>query len=224
LKQQFALGAALLLLALGTGQAGAQAIYVGPPVGALPVPTDEAAPADAPVPAYEVVTIVRSTGLTPLGAPVRRGATYVLLAANRRHEVVRVTVNAWSGDIIRIAAAGYDARPSAAAGPVRPGLPPMARARDLNGRLPPVPPRNVPNVRSASAPVASLEPAGPPLPRPRPSIASNEGGQAEGPSAVPAPLTTGSIEAPVQIAPVPAAAAPQPSKPDLHLAPVVPLD
>jgi hypothetical protein len=218
------LSATLLLLGLGAGQADAQAIYLAPRVYAPPAPIYRAVPAGTPVPAYEVMTIVRSAGLAPLGAPVRRGAVYVLVAANRRHDVVRVIVDAWSGDILRIAPAGYAAQeaiPPGASGPPVPEPAPRAHA-DLDGMPPPVPPRRVPEARIA-APAAGLETPVPPLPRPRPRVASSEPGPAVAAAPEPAPRITGSIEAPVQMDPAAGSAAPA-RKPDLQLAPVVPLD
>lgn len=229
MKKQLMLGAAFLLLGLDAGQADAQVIYA-PRVYAPPAPVYRAVPAETLLPANEVITIVRAAGFTPLGSPVRRGAIYVLLAANRRHDVVRLVVDAWSGDILRVASAGYAAQepiPPGATGPLPPEPPLSARARaDLDGMAPPVPPRRVPESRIAPALDAGLEPSALPLPRPRPHVASSETTPAVAVVPDSGPRTTGSIEAPVQLDAAPAgptAAAPA-RKPDLQLAPVVPLD
>lgn len=239
MKQQFSLCAALMLMGVGAGPADAQAIYATPRVYSPPMAAYPALPAEGSVPAREVISIVRSVGLWPLSAPVRRGPVYVLVAANRGNEVVRVSVDASTGDIIRIAGAAYDpqlssVRPGAAVG-VDPGARvsapgPLARGAraDVDGGLPPVPPRTVPASRTASAPAIAPEPSAP-LPRPRPQIAASETATAPA-AATPGPRTTGSIEAPVPLAPATepappvAAAPPAAGKPELQFAPVVPLD
>jgi hypothetical protein len=53
-------------------------------------------------PPYEVLTIVRSTGLEPLSRPVRHGPDYVLHAVDRRDREVRVIVDARSGRIVSV--------------------------------------------------------------------------------------------------------------------------
>ena len=58
--------------------------------------------ADA-LPAYEVVTTVRSMGLNPISEPVRRGPYYVLQAYDARGREVRVVADARFGDILSIA-------------------------------------------------------------------------------------------------------------------------
>lgn len=54
------------------------------------------------VPPYEVLTIVRSAGLDPLGQPFRRGPNYVLRAIGSDDQEVRVIVSARTGDILRV--------------------------------------------------------------------------------------------------------------------------
>jgi hypothetical protein len=231
LKRRLALTGAILLL--GLGWADAQVIY-GPRVYLPPGSVVGTAPGEGPVPAYQVMTIVRAAGLTPLGPPVRRGRVYVLVAADRRHDgIMRVVVDAWSGDILRVVAAEYPAqdpslRPPRAVGGLAPGLPPGTRAELDAGPLPP-PPRGLPQTRIESVPSSGLEAAVPPLPRPRPHVAAVEtipaaGAPAVAASPAPAPRTTGSIEAPVPLAPAAAASPPPASKPELTFAPVVPLD
>ncbi len=75
--------AALAVLAL-TGPAAAQ----GYEPGALPP--------------YEILTMLRSTGLDPIGQPVRRGANYVLRAIDDADREVRVVVSARSGGIVSV--------------------------------------------------------------------------------------------------------------------------
>ncbi len=54
------------------------------------------------LPPYEIVTILRSTGMTPLGQPMRRGPTYVLRAVDEDGEEVRVVVDARHGEIVSV--------------------------------------------------------------------------------------------------------------------------
>jgi hypothetical protein len=54
------------------------------------------------LPPYEVVTIIRSAGLDPLGPPVRRGPRYVLRAVSGDDREVRVVVDARSGGILSV--------------------------------------------------------------------------------------------------------------------------
>src|ERR1700680_2654391 len=70
--------------------AGAQTIYAGPGF------------ADPVLPPYEIITIVRSTGLAPLTRPMRRGPYYVLVAVDRVGRQMRVVVDAQLGDIVNL--------------------------------------------------------------------------------------------------------------------------
>lgn len=54
------------------------------------------------LPPYEILTIVRSTGLDPLGQPFRRGPNYVLRAIDDGDREVRVLVSARTGDIVSV--------------------------------------------------------------------------------------------------------------------------
>jgi len=192
LKKQLAICAGLWLLGLGmAGTAGAQTGYAGPGYAGPGLP-------DPALPPYEIMSIVRSTGLAPLTRPMRRGPYYVLVAVDRVGRQMRVVVDARLGDIVNlrpaVAAASYGPEP----GPPG-GLPAVARPADMPGAPaaygsrpgadnapPPVPPRSIPNVRAVIAPgavspplphLAVAEPAlppPPPLPRPRPKLALNE--------------------------------------------------
>jgi hypothetical protein len=150
LKKPLAICAGLLLLGLGTaGMVEAQTIYAGP---GFPDPA---------LPPYEIMSIVRSTGLAPLTRPMRRGPYYVLVAVDRVGRQMRVVVDAQLGDIVNL-------RPALAAdsyGPevVRPNgfpgvaaAPPDAAGASVYGShpsgdmaLPPTPPRPIPNARAA---------------------------------------------------------------------------
>jgi hypothetical protein len=104
LKKQLAIWVGLCLLGLGAaGTAGAQTIYASP---GLPDPA---------LPPYEIMSIVRSTGLAPVTRPVRRGPYYVLVAVDRVGREMRVVVDAQLGDIVNL-------RPALAAGAYGPEL------------------------------------------------------------------------------------------------------
>jgi hypothetical protein len=182
LKKQLAICAGLLLLGFGmAGTAAAQTVYAGSGF------------ADPALPPYEIMSIVRSTGLAPLTRPMRRGPYYVLVAVDRVGRQMRVVVDAQLGDIVNL-------RPALAADSYGPemgrpgGLPAVAAAPPDTATaygshpsgdtaFPPTPPRSIPNVRAAvNAPnpaspptrLAVAEPAlppPPPLPRPRPKLA-----------------------------------------------------
>ena len=66
------------------------------------------------LPPHEILTILRSTGLDPLGQPVRRGPHYVLRAIDDTDREVSVVVSARSGDIA-VGDAGSDRVADAAA-------------------------------------------------------------------------------------------------------------
>ncbi len=223
---------------------------------------------EAGLPPYQVMTIVRTTGLTPVSRPIRRGPNYVVIATDRSGGHVRVVVDAYYGEIRRInplmrpypnawaAAPPYNRPPGLIPIP-GPGYVPEARNHPLppdndpgygprvggyESTLPPsaphagldsssglVPPRTIPNMRMANAPSA-LTPAPrtarTPLPRPRPSVASNDA-TASGPAAPspqsPAIIMTPSPTAAVQ-PPAKTPATTSAAKPDPNLVPVAPLE
>lgn len=103
------------------------------------------APANAQVlaadvlPPYEVSTIVRSMGLTPLDRPYWRNGRYVLTATDRSGRQVRVVVDSYSGQVIRVRPmdVGYYEGPRGDG--VRPD------PYDPRYAAPPPPPRAIPN-------------------------------------------------------------------------------
>jgi hypothetical protein len=150
--------------------ANAQAVYVGPRAYE---------PILRP---YEVMSIVRSAGLNPLTRPLRRGATYVVVAADRTGGRMRVVVDAFRGNIlaahstmVMTPALGHPAPLSAL--PRHDAVP--GAGTTAGGPLLPPP---APNARPASPhpAIASVQPTGPgrakplPLPRPRPGLAAND--------------------------------------------------
>jgi hypothetical protein len=148
---------------------------------------------------FEVVALVRSTGLEPLSRPVRQGPTYVLHAVNPAGREVRVVVDARQGHIVRVIplaparnVAALEApplpppyaRPPAGIAAVPDGYGPNSRttglATDVDGPSPygtgaeddvlPAAPG-----RPASASPSTPKRVGPPpLPRPRPKLAAAE--------------------------------------------------
>jgi len=137
------------------------------------------------LPPYEIITIVRSTGLEPLSRPLRQGPTYVLRALDPAGQEMRVIADARSGRLVKIVPVAGNRY----VGPMTP--PPYGAAVSR------VPDGNGPNSRVAGlpdAPVAAPPPppaqAGPPLPRPRPKLAASE----QPPVSAPATAATPSAE------------------------------
>ena len=91
------------------------------------------------LPPYEVATIVRSMGLAPLERPRWREGRYVLTASDRSGREVRVVVDAYSGQVIRVRPldVGYYDGPRGFG--VRPD------PYDPRYAAPPPPPRAIPN-------------------------------------------------------------------------------
>jgi hypothetical protein len=181
LKKQLAIWAGLALLGFGTvATAGAQTIYSGPGYAGPGL-------SDPVLPPYEIMSIVRSTGLAPLTRPMRRGPYYVLVAVDRVGRQMRVVVDAQLGDIVNLRPAlaagsfgpelgrpvgppGMAAAPpdvagaNAAYGP-RPGgepygtHPSAAPHPGAESGLAPTPPRPIPNARTATGAPAATAPA-----------------------------------------------------------------
>jgi hypothetical protein len=126
---------------------------------------------DPALPPYEIMSIVRSTGLAPLTRPMRRGRYYILVAVDRVGRQMRVVVDAQLGDVVNM-------RPAMAAGPYGPEVagsydPELARPNggpggapvypdaatgttgaygrysSGEGAPPPTPPRAIPDVRTS---------------------------------------------------------------------------
>jgi hypothetical protein len=82
---------------------------------ALAAPT--VASAQDVLPPYEILTILRSTGLDPVGSPARRGGEYVLRAIDADGTHVRVVMDARMGEILSVTPVIAGA-PGAPPGPV----------------------------------------------------------------------------------------------------------
>jgi hypothetical protein len=78
------------------------ALALALPAAAEPQRLAQASMAGA-LPPFEILTIVRSTGLDPLSRPVRRGPNYVLRAIDDDDREVRVLVDARSGEVLSVA-------------------------------------------------------------------------------------------------------------------------
>jgi len=131
---------------------------------AEPLPGTPAAVPGA-LPPKEITTIVRSSGLHPLGPPAARGPTYVVRAADRRAEIMRVVVDARSGDIMSVVPVVEGPRGIGAAGPPPPYRP---GARVPQPEADQVAPSGPGPITTRPPREAAATPAGPPLPRPRP--------------------------------------------------------
>jgi hypothetical protein len=164
LKKPLAICAVLGLLGLGAaGTAAAQAVYVGPGYAGSGL-------SDPVLPPYEIMSIVRSTGLAPLTRPMRRGPYYVLVAVDRAGRQMRVVVDAHLGDIVNmrpaVAAATYGpeagrpevGRPSGLPGAAGVPLGPTAPygAHPNGDALAPMPPRSNPTIANAASPNAAV--------------------------------------------------------------------
>ena len=170
------------------------------------------------LPPYEVAAIVRSTGLEPLGRPVRQGQAYAVRAVDEAGEEVRVIVDARLGRIVKVIPL---MEPRYAVPLLRPpfGRPPRPLAMVPDAGIE-GPEFNGPGVgglaagRPAGAPHAPAAQAGPPLPRPRPKVAATESQPAKPVPGAKAPQdgaketknheTTGTVTAPANPAATPA--------------------
>jgi hypothetical protein len=190
---------------------------IGGPYAAMP----PEAPGYGPrlLPPHEVYTVLRESGFSPLGIPVRRGFFYTISAIDRGGDDGRLVIDARTGRILRFLPANrmgdnFDDAPTATYG--RPGPPPPAG--DIRGES--RPPRAAPKVAS--------RPPGVPVPKPRagearPLAAATPAVQPDQPPAVPPaqqsaaavpvkpadPQTTGQIAAPAAAPAVEAKPAPQ---------------
>ena len=159
MKQTFGRCAAIFAFALiGSGAAFAQAV----PPGLYP----DVGPA---LPPHEVITIVRSTGLEPLGRPVRRGPVYTIRAVDPASgEELRVIVDAQMGHVVRMVPVVMPRGVPVVRPPGRIAMAPDAYGP--NAQMP-MPGADGPGL-GAAAPQNDASPAGPPLPRPRPKLAT----------------------------------------------------
>ena len=174
-------------------------------------------PSEGALPPHEVVTIVSSTGLEPVGRPVRQGPVYALRAVDPAGEEVRVVVDAYMGRIVKVIPLSGPryAMPLLRAPYGRPPRPTAMVPGDEFDDFTPIGPGPggvPPGV--ARAPRDPAARAGPPLPRPRPKVASTESPPAQPVTGAAAPRgsakdtktnqTTGTVTAPASPATAPA--------------------
>jgi len=210
LKQRVLLCASIVAFSLAALSAGLA--QPGPP----PYPGTVYPGEGMILPPYEVAAIVRSTGPEPLGRPVRQGQAYAVRAVDEAGEEVRVIVDARLGRVVKVIPL---MEPRYAMPLLRPpafGRPPRPVAMVPDGGIE-GPEFNGPGVgglaagRPAGAPHEPPAPAGPPLPRPRPKVASTVSPPTGGAAAPQGAAkdtktneTTGTITAPANPATAPA--------------------
>ena len=68
---------------------------------------ERAARATGVLPPHEIVTIVRSAGLKPLGKPTRKGTTYLMRAVDDEGLAMRVVVDGRAGEVISVTPVAY---------------------------------------------------------------------------------------------------------------------
>jgi len=111
---------------------------------------------------HQIAYLVEAMGLDPVGPPVRSGRLFVQRASDEYGRIVRVTVDAWRGEVVSVVSAVPAGAPlPVEGGPYRAGRPygpgPYASPPpDDDDEFAPAAPR--------MAPRAGLPPAGPPAP------------------------------------------------------------
>ncbi len=130
---------------------------IGGPYAAMPPEAPVAGYGPRLLPPQEVYTVLRDSGFSPLGIPVRRGFFYTISVIDRGGDDGRLVIDARTGRILRFLPANrmgdnFDAALTTTYGP--PGPPP---AGALRGE--PRPPRAAPKVASRTQAV--------PVPKPR---------------------------------------------------------
>ncbi len=172
LKQRVLFCASIFVFALMTSRPGLAQAVPPPYLGT-------SYPGDGALRPYEIVAIVSSTGLEPLGRPIRQGPAYAVRAVDAAGEEVRVIVDARLGRIVKVVPL---MEPRYAMPLMRPpfGRPPrpiaMVPDGGVDGPLLNGPGMGgLPGGSVAGVPRDPAAQAGPPpLPRPRPKVASTE--------------------------------------------------
>ncbi len=231
----------------GAGSASAQGVYFNGPSFYGPRYSYGPRYYEGGLAPWQIMRVVRSAGLTTVGAPFRRGRTYVVTAIRRDGNQVRVVVDAYRGMIMSV-------RPVIALrqyrGPVPPSNPRVSAVppeyqeeaavpeRTLGshasapgvGRAP-LPPRPAPSQRVANAPAATgsitvlpSQTRRTPIPRPRPQVAANEtpAAKASTPAQAPAASPPAAATTPAEVPEAPPM--PKRTRPPTQMVPVAPLD
>jgi len=180
--------------------AGLVALVIGGSAPAQPLPPPYpgmAYPGYGPgLPPYEVIAIVRAIGLEPLTRPLRTGPSYALRALDPAGQEVRVVVDARLGRVLGVVPVGTH---HALMPPLSPYGRPLGRlAPDgygPNSRIAGMPPSMddpltdgpagamlLPRTPGAATTPHPSAQGNPPLPRPRPKIATSSAPAAEKPA------------------------------------------
>ena len=191
---------------------------IGGPYAAMP--PEARVPGYGPrlLPPHEVYTVLRESGFSPLGIPVRRGFVYTISAIDRGGDDGRLVIDARTGRILRFlpahrmgdhfddALTNYGPPgPPPPAGAIRGEPQPQRAAPKVASRTPtvPVPKPRAGETRPLAATTPAVQPAQPAAAQPKQQSAA----------AVPAkpadPQTTGQIAAPAAAPAVEAKPAPQ---------------
>ena len=97
----------------------AAAAALGQPMAPAGAAERGARAASKVLPSYEILTIVRSAGLNPLGRPTRKGASYMLRAVDTGGQEVRVVVDGRVGEVISVTPVAFGVR---GVDPLRPSV------------------------------------------------------------------------------------------------------
>ena len=160
-----------------------------------PLPAGPVAGLGPVMPPSEIVRVLRANGFVPQATPVRNGEAYQVRAIDRFGRQVRLAIDARYGDILMV-------RPIAMGPPGAYGPRPYGPPGGYYGYYDDEPPTGaVGAYPPLSGHTATLAPAHPPIPRPKPAAK---------PAAAAAPGTHSSPAAP---APTGAAAEPAPAAP-----------
>jgi hypothetical protein len=175
---------------------------VGSPYAAMPPEAPPPGYGPRLLPPMEVYTIVRESGLSPLGIPQQRGLVYTISVIDRGGDDGRLVIDARSGRIIRFVPAyrmgdNFNADLGAAYGPVGP-LPPPTNSSYRRAPRPPLP---IPHVASRSR--APLPKAPPHAAQPEAAPAQQSAATAKPaePQASPPSSTVGAAKPSVQVMP-----------------------
>jgi hypothetical protein len=201
--------AVAICLASGAALAQPAPLPAGPVAGLGPV-----------MPPQEIAKILRARGLAPQATPVRNGEAYQVRAIDRYGRQVRVAIDARYGDILMVRPIAMV--PPGAYGP-RPYGPPPGYYDDEppTGTVGVYPPP--PGASPMPGRTATLNPAHPPIPRPKP--AAKPAAVTPAPAAAPeAPAAPAAAPAPTTATAAPAPAAPAPAAPPAAMPPVAPLE
>jgi hypothetical protein len=178
---------------------------------AQPLPPGAVAGLGPVMPPQQIGKILRANGFVPQATPVRNGEAYQVRAIDRRGLQVRVAIDARYGDILMVRR--IIMVPPGAIGPRPYGPPPGYYDDDLpTGAVGAYPPHGA---GPPAGRTATLAPAHPPIPRPKPAVkpVAVTPAPAAASEATPAAASEAKPAAATPPAPTTAAAAPAPAVP-----------